>query len=234
MKIAIMQPYIFPYIGYFQMIKAVDKFVFYDDVNFIKQGWVNRNRILNSKTDFIFVVPIEKISSFTLINETRIKQNLYQNWIQKFLKTIQLNYGKAPYFESIFELIQTILNQNKETISDLAILSITEISKFLEIKTEFIISSEKYQNSELERQARLIDICKQENASQYINAIGGQVLYTKDAFAKEGIQLNFIKSLAIEYKQFDHEFVSWLSILDVLMFNSKEEVKKMLTQFELV
>lgn len=233
-KLAIMQPYIFPYIGYFQMIKAVDKFVFYDDVNYIKQGWINRNRILNNNSDFLFVVPIEKISSFTLINETKIKQNLYQNWVQKFLKTIQLNYRKAPYFESVFELIQPILNQDKKTISELAILSITEISKFLNIKTEIIISSEKYKNSGLERQARLIDICKQEESTHYINALGGQELYQKEDFKKEGIRLDFIQPLPIEYSQFHHKFVPWLSIIDVLMFNSLEETNVMLSQFELI
>lgn len=229
-----MQPYFMPYIGYFQMIGAVDKFVFYDDVNFIKQGWINRNRILNNKTDFLFIVPVEKVSSFTLINKTKIKKNLYPTWKNKFLKTIQSNYSKAPYFENIFELINSIIGNDFETIDELAVHSIKKTAEYLGIKTDFVISSECYQNKGMEKQSRLIDVCKQEKASQYINAIGGRELYTKEAFAKEGIQLSFIEPKPIEYKQFNNEFVPWLSIIDVLMFNSVDETKEMLLKYELV
>lgn len=234
MKLAIMQPYLFPYIGYFQMIKAVDKFVFYDDVNFIKQGWINRNRILLHGRDFMFTVPLEKANSFCLIKDTLINKKLYESWKFKFTQTISQNYKKAPYFDDTFSIITNVLNQNTTSISELAIESIKQVSEYLELNTLFIKSSETYNNRSLERQERLIDICKCENTTHYINAVGGMELYNKDDFKKEGIRLDFIKTLPIEYKQFNNEFVPWLSIIDVLMFNSVAEVNEMLDKYELM
>lgn len=234
MKLAIMQPYLFPYIGYFQMIKAVDKFVFYDDVNFIKQGWINRNKILLQGKEFMFTVPLEKANSFCLIKDTSINQRFYENWSLKFIQTINQNYKKAPYFDDTFSIITNVLNQNTTSISELAIESIKQVSEYLELNTLFIKSSETYNNRSLERQERLIDICKCENTTHYINAVGGMELYNKDDFKKEGIRLDFIKASPIVYKQFNNDFVSWLSIIDVLMFNSKEDIKLMLDSYELI
>ncbi len=234
MRIAVMQPYLFPYIGYFQMIHAVDKFVFYDDVNFIKQGWINRNRILLNNKDFLFTIPLHKANSFTYIKDTAINQKLYENWKSKFLLTVAQNYKKAPYFTEVHALIEKVLGGNFESISQLVIESVIATSRYLEINTTFFVSSERYQNKDLERQERLIDICKKENATHYINALGGKDLYSKEDFKKKNIDLKFIQSQPIVYKQFSDDFVPWLSIIDVLMFNSIEETKAMLDKYELV
>ncbi|MFA5619165.1 MAG: WbqC family protein [Weeksellaceae bacterium] len=233
MTISVMQPYIFPYIGYFQMIRAVDTFVFYDDVNFIKKGWINRNRILVNGNDYTFTVPMQKVSQNNLILESFIHSELYPEWKTKFSQTLA-SYKKAPYYNEIHPFIQNLLDAEYNSISDLAIKTIVEISKYLGLNTEFKNSSESYQNRGMERQERLIDICKQESATHYINALGGQELYKKEDFQKEGIRLSFIKSNPIEYKQFKNEFVPWLSIIDVLMFNSKEETLKLLDNYELI
>lgn len=232
--IAIMQPYILPYIGYFQMIKAVDKFIFYDDVNFIKQGWVNRNRVLANGKDQLFAIPVENISSFTPINETLIKSSLYPKWKNKFLKTLKQNYLKAPHFSTVFPLIEQIFNTEHKTISELTIDSIIQVTNYLKLPTEFIIASEKYNNKHLERTVRIIAICQKENATHYINAIGGQELYNKEDFQKEGITLNFIQSNPIAYTQFGKDFIPWLSIIDVLMFNSIKETNAMLDKYTLI
>lgn len=229
-----MQPYIFPYIGYFQMVKAVDKFVFYDDVNFIKQGWINRNRILINSSDFLFTVPLHKANSFCLIKDTLVNEKFYDIWKRKFLRSVDQNYKSAPYFSDVYVLVQNVLETKCTSISQLAIESVITTSKYLELNTEFFISSERYENKDLERQDRLLDICKKENAAQYINALGGQELYTKESFREMGIKLNFIKTLPITYKQFNNEFVPWLSIIDVLMFNSVEEVNELLEKYELI
>lgn len=234
MKVAVMQPYLFPYIGYFQMIKAVDKFVFYDDVNFIKQGWINRNRILLNNKDFMFTVPLQKANSFSLIKDTLINDKLYDGWNIKFQQTLTQNYKKAPYFEEVINIIHSILEKEHKSISDLAIESVSAISNYLQLNTEFILSSETYDNKELDRLERLISICKTEKATEYINAVGGQELYSKEDFKNHGIELHFIKSQPIEYTQFKNEFVPWLSIIDVLMFNSVEEINEMLDKFELI
>lgn len=234
MKIAIMQPYIFPYTGYFQMISAVDKFVFYDDVNFIKQGWINRNKILVSGQDHLFTVPLSKATSFTLIKDTVVNEKLYEPWKIKFLQTLSQSYKRAPYFQPVYNLISEILNKSPGSISELAIESIQSVSKYMNLKTQFIISSQSYQNRHLERQERLFDICRQENSLHYINLAGGQELYKKEDFLAQGIRLDFIKSLPLEYKQFTNPFVPYLSIIDLLMFNNPDEVSGLLTQYEFI
>lgn len=234
MKIAVMQPYIFPYIGYFQMINAVDKFVFYDDVNFIKQGWINRNKILVSGTDHLFTVPLSKANSFTLIKDTLINEKLYENWKIKFLQTISQNYRNAPHFDVIYKLVSEVMNDTCISISDLAINSVKAVSQYINLKTDFIISSQSYQNKNLERQERLFDICRREKSLHYINASGGQELYTKEDFLKQGIKLDFIKSLPLTYKQFKNQFIPYLSIIDVLMFNNPDDINLLLTQYEFI
>ena len=233
MKVAVMQPYFMPYIGYFQMIKAVDTFVFYDDVNFIKQGWINRNRILLHHTAFLFTVPLEKATSFSLIKDTCINEKFYSSWKEKFLQSIVQNYKKAPHFEAAYSLIGLILNKNCQSISELAIESVKMVSTYLNLQTEFYVASERYQNKELEREKRLIAICKNENATNYINAVGGKELYSKEVFKENGVELEFISSKPIVYKQFKDDFIPWLSIIDVLMFNSIEEVNELLNEYEL-
>ncbi|MCF6185623.1 MAG: WbqC family protein [Bacteroidales bacterium] len=234
MKIAIMQPYLFPYIGYFQLINAVDKFIFYDDVNFIKQGWINRNNILVVGNKYVFSLPIEQISSFKKINETKINLNIYKKSKQKLLKTIQQSYKKAPFYEDVMILIENVLNFESKYISDFAKQSIIGVCTFLEIKTEIIKSSEIYNNDNLKSVNRVIDICKKEVATHYLNPIGGIELYNKQKFKEQNLELNFLKSKEVIYKQFNNLFIPNLSIIDVMMFNSKDEIKQMLLEYELV
>ena len=234
MKIAIMQPYVFPHIAYFQMINAVDKFVFYDDVNYIKQGWINRNKILISGKSFLFSIPLEKADSYTQIKNTEISGKLYEKWKTKFLMTISQNYKNAPFFKEVYDLLLAVLSKQQSTISIMAIDSIKSVCHYLEINTNFITSSQSYNNTDLKKEVRLFDICKLEGATHYINSIGGQDLYDKNSFLGKGIELNFIKNLSGEYKQFENEFVPYLSIIDVLMFNSVDEVKMMLNQYEFI
>jgi len=234
MKIAIMQPYFFPYIGYFQLINAVDKFILYDDVTFIKQGWINRNRILLNDKEYLFSVPIKDISSNKYIKDVKIHQDLYYIFKKKLLKTIKQSYSKSPFFEAVFLLLQDTLNCEVETINDLAKHSIKSLCKYLYIDTILIDSSVDYQNGHLHAQERVLDICKKENTNTYINTIGGKDLYSKDEFSRNGIGLIFLKPLIIEYKQYNNDFVPWLSIIDIMMFNGKDKIKKMLNNYALI
>ncbi len=229
-----MQPYFFPYIGYFQLINAVDKFIVYDDVNFIKGGWINRNNVLVSKKPFLFTVPLENSSSFIQIDQTRLHSKFYENWKIKFLKSLEQSYKKAPFYNEVFFLIEKILNKDNDFISTLAVESIKEVCNYLDVKTQIIETSKQYNNKYLNGQDRIISICQLEQAKYYINPIGGIDLYSKEDFKKNDIILNFIKAKPIEYKQFDNRFVSWLSIIDILMFNSKIEVVRMLNEYDLV
>lgn len=235
LAVAVMQPYIFPYFGYFQMIYAVDVFVLYDDVNFIKQSWINRNKIIGSNNSLTFTLPLSKASSFKRINETEISLALFHNWKIKFLKTIEQTYSKAPYFNEVFKLIKTTLESESKIISSLAINSIKNVTQYLDIEVDFKISSKNFSSSvELGRTERLLSICQELKATHYINSIGGKELYDKKEFLKEGIELLFFSESIFPYHQFNDEFIPRLSIIDVLMFNSKIEILEMLKKYNLV
>jgi hypothetical protein len=236
MKIAIMQPYLFPYIGYFQLIAAVDKFVIYDDVAFIKQGWINRNYILVNGQKHLFSIPMENLTSFKKINETKISAGLYDSWLAKFCRTISMSYKKAPHYSSVYPIVMDVLEKGRNAgdIAGLCRSGIRTIVEYLGLTTQFVDSSSLYGNGDLQSFNRVIDICKKEFATTYINAIGGQELYSEETFSKEGIDLRFLKPGDILYTQLEHAFIPHLSIIDVMMFNSKEEIGGYLKNFNLV
>lgn len=234
MKIAIMQPYIFPYIGYFQMIQAVDLFILYDDVQYIKKGWINRNRILLNGSAYTFTIPCLNSSQNKLINDINI--DWFSKEIGKLSATIEAAYRKAPYYEEVNKLVQGVLhNCAQKTIADLASESIITVCSYLEVTSSIKRSSQSnYDNSDLRKGERLVNIVLKEGGNEYINAIGGKELYTKAFFARHGIKLYFIKSLPISYPQPYKEFVPWLSIIDVLMYNEKAKIVEFIKSYELL
>lgn len=232
MKLAIMQPYIFPYIGYFQLIKEVDKFVIYDDVNFINRGWINRNNILVNGQAALFTVPLHKASQNKWIREVGIGQD--PKWRKKLLKMLNLAYKKAPYFQEVFPLVEKVIEEEYANIAELALASIRAVADYLAITTKIENSSTIYQNNELKGQYRILDICLKEGAQTYINPIGGMELYDNSYFEEHKIDLRFIQTQSYTYTQLNKTFVPHLSIIDILMFNKKEEVHALLNQFELI
>ena len=234
MKLAIMQPYFMPYIGYFQLINTVDKFIFYDDVTFIKQGWINRNQILINNQAKMFSIPLSNASSHVLIKDVLISESAYQKWKKSFLNSILFSYKKAKNYSKINALIEKILEKRPGTISELAIKSVIEVAQYLDLKTEFEICSDVYSNTYLSGQNRVLDICINEKATTYINPIGGMELYSKSVFQEKNIELFFIKANKLVYPQFSEEFVPFLSIIDVLMFNDIDEIQKQLNNFTLI
>ena len=230
MKLAIMQPYLFPYIGYFQLIQAADKFVLYDNIQFTKKGWINRNRILVNGKDEYITLPLKKGSDFLNINERKLADTFTTDRI-KLLRKINEAYKKAPEFKPVFSLLESVINNKEENLFDFIFQSIQAVCKYLDIKTEFVISSAVPLDHQLKAQDKVIAICKTLNASQYINPIGGLDLYSKETFKQNNIELNFIKTNVVEYKQFSDEFVPALSIIDVLMFNPKEKVQQFIQSY---
>ena len=229
-----MQPYLFPYFGYYQLINAVDKFIVYDDVNFIKQGWINRNNILVNGKSYLFTVPLKNQSSFIKINDTIVNEKVYFLWVNKFLKTVEQNYSKAPFYNEVLSLLKNIFQMEDEHISSIALKSLKLVSEYIGINTVFEDSTVIYGNQHLSSQERVLDICIKENANYYVNPIGGVDLYSKKDFLDNGIVLNFIKSKSLDYKQFNQEFVPNLSIIDILMFNNISSLKKNLNNYELI
>lgn len=226
MKLAIMQPYFLPYLGYFQLISAVDRFVFYDDVSFIKGGWINRNRILvQGKTSWI-TVPVSNGSSNVTIRDVMISDK-WEYWTRKTLRTIAESYSKAPFFESAYGMFESWLSTNYRGIAELNLTICQDICSYLNIDTVIVSSSTIYGNSELSSVNRVLDICRRENASSYVNASGGRELYIRDAFREEGIQLQFLSAELPQYDQGKGGFVPGLSILDLLMHNSADSLYTM-------
>ena len=228
-----MQPYLFPYIGYWQLINAVDKFVIYDDVNFINRGWINRNRILVNGTDYMFSLPLSHAGQNKLINQIEVAEN-FEEWKSKFLKTLERNYHKSPFYRDVLNLLSKVLiNEDGKLLSILS-KSILLISEYIGIRTEFLISSELPKNDFLKGSQKIFDICRVLQADDYINPIGGIDLYKKEEFESNHIELNFLNTAKIKYDQFLDGFIPNLSIIDVMMFNAKEKTKKLLNNFELI
>ncbi len=235
MTLAIMQPYLLPYIGYMQLMSAVDTFILYDDVTFINRGWINRNRLLINGQEYLFTIPLKDASQNKRINEVHLADD--PKWRSKLLKTIEQGYRKAPYYQVVMPLTEKIINFATDSIADLVHFSLVELNQYLGLTTRLVASSSIYNNVELKAQERILDICRQENATRYINPIGGIELYDKPTFSEVGIELNFIKANRVEYPQFNRDskdFIPWLSILDALMFNDIASIRIMLGEYELV
>ncbi|WP_194191037.1 WbqC family protein [Clostridium chrysemydis] len=232
MKLGIMQPYFFPYIGYWQLLNAVDKYVIYDDVNFIKGGWINRNKILMNGEAKMFNVQMQGASPNKLINEIEVSTN--EQGQKKLLRSIENNYRKAPYFKDVYNILEEIIMSKEANLAKYLENSIKKVCEYLEIKTEIIISSSIEKDNNLRAEEKVIEICKKIGATEYYNAVGGQELYSYDDFKNNGITLKFLKTNDIKYNQFNNEFISNLSIVDVLMFNSKEKIMTMLDDYNII
>ncbi|PKI25879.1 WbqC family protein [Pseudomonas monteilii] len=227
MKLAIMQPYLFPYAGYFSLVGQVDKFVFFDDVNFIKAGWINRNRLIISGDVRYFTVPLSGASQNIKINEVKVQPRA--TWERKLLTSIEHSYSKAPNFRQAFDLVQEVLGVGDfENIGQLAKRSVRICADRIGVSTDFVESSTIYDNQHLSSADRLIDICLKEGANVYVNQPGGRSLYGADVFSAKGISLEFNDSLLKSYKQFSDNFTPGLSVLDMMMFNSFEECKSLI------
>jgi hypothetical protein len=229
MKIAIMQPYLFPYIGYWQLIHSVDVFVIYDDVNYIVRGWINRNNILEHGSKKLFTLETHGASQNKLINQVSVGENT-----GKLMKTLHQNYKKAPYFDPVIRLLSDLILSNEKNLARFLSATIRGICSYLRIDTKLIVSSEVFNNVGLKNQDRIIDICRNLRADIYINAIGGKGLYKKENFTDEGMNLFFIESNPIVYTQFGNaQFVPNLSIIDVMMFNSPEIIREFVKNYRL-
>lgn len=232
MSVAIMQPYFFPYIGYFQLINAADLFIVYDNIKYTKKGWINRNRILRNGKDVVFSLPLKKDSDLLDIRDREISPAFRKD---KLLNQIREAYRRSPYFEQTVSLVERVVLEKETNLFKFVLNSVREICACLAIRTEIVASSSVQIDHSLSGKTKVIALCKRVGADVYINAIGGQDLYSKEEFGEHGISLKFLKTKSFEYKQFGGEFVPWLSIIDVMMFNSPNAIRKCLeSEYELI
>jgi hypothetical protein len=231
-KLAIMQPYFFPYLGYWQLIQAVDRFVVYDDVNYIKGGWINRNRILINGEPAYLTAPLQQPSPFRRICDTSLLPSTA--WRDKLVKMVELTYRSAPCFAEVFPLVEQLIRHETDNLSDYLAHQLHTLAAYMGIRTEFVLSSRGYHNDEMTGQARVIDICTREGAHTYINAPGGRTLYEHEAFRHAGIDLQFIAMRPMSYTQRAAQFVPNLSIIDALMALGPVEIRPYLVAFDLI
>lgn len=231
-RLAVMQPYFFPYIGYFQLIAAVDRFVIYDDVNYIKGGWINRNRLLINGEPVFFTAPLQQASPYKRICDTGLQPAPL--WRDKLVRTVAITYSKAAWFAEVFPVVEQLIRHETNTLSEYLVNQLQTLAAFMGIKTEFVLSSRCYENAQLSGQARVLDICKKEGARSYINLQGGQALYAGDTFRNAGTDLHFIVMQPVFYKQRADSFVPHLSIIDALMAVGPMAIRQHLDAFHLI
>ena len=233
MKIGLMQPYLFPHLGYFQLISACDKFVIHDDVQYIRQGWINRYNIIVHKRKFLFVFSVKHDDYSKNINE-RFYMETFNVESKKLLRNISQSYSKAPFYADVQPLLGDVFGNPERNVALFNISSLRKICRYLSIDTEIIISSDLAFDKSLTKEARVIEINKLLRGNHYINPIGGLDLYSKERFLGNGIELSFLKSILNPYQQSIAEFLPGLSIIDVIMNCSKDRIFEMLRDFELV
>ncbi len=232
-RLSIMQPYCFPYIGYFNLIEASDKIIFYDDVNFINRGWINRNRIIVNGKDYMFTIPLKDLSQNKLINE--IKPLTNDQFKNKFIKQIEMAYSYSANKSEIIDRIISLLDNEYNSIAELAVNSIKLVYDYIGLSFKYEMSSINSPHTKgMEKADRLISICKENNYKNYVNPIGGVELYSKEYFKSRSINLNFLKAKSKIYNQKAEEFIPFLSIIDIMMNNSKEELISMIRDFEII
>lgn len=232
MRVVVMQPYFFPYIGYFQLLRSTDVFVFYDDVQYVKGSWMNRNRILQSGAPAWFSLPVQHDSHTKRINERRFDRS--NKSTSSLINKLHAAYRRAPRFDSTFAGVSELLHAPEEVVAAFNENAVVQTARSLGIDCSFMSSSDLQIDKEKGPEEKVLDICELLGATTYINAIGGLELYHGAAFAARGIELKFLKTRALEYEQFGDGFVPSLSIIDVMMFNSVAEISSLLDMFDLV
>ncbi|WP_300455308.1 WbqC family protein [Accumulibacter sp.] len=232
MRLAIMQPYFFPYIGYFQLIRAVDLFVIYDNVQYTKKGWINRNRILEQGREALISLPLKKASDFLDVRDRELASDFRKD---KLRNRIREAYRRAPCFPQAFPVVDGALGHPDGNLFRFLLHTIRTVCAYLGIGTEVAISSTLPVDHTLRGQDRVIALCRQVGAREYVNPIGGQSLYSREHFFSQGIDLKFLQPEIIPYTQAGNDFIPSLSIIDVMMFNSAEDIsRRLVSEYHLI
>jgi hypothetical protein len=231
MTVGIMQPYLLPYIGYWQLLAAVDRFVVYDNIQYTKKGWINRNRFLRDGAAAFFTVPLKRGAHDLDVVERSIADGFNPNLL---LNPLAAAYRRAPFFSSAFPVIEAVIAAVPRNLFEYLHHGLTVIADYLEIRTPIVVSSTIPIDHRLTSQQKVLALCETLGANRYINTIGGRELYFAPVFEERGIELRFIQSHPVTYPQFDRPFVPSLSIVDVMMFNSRDAVRGMLGTYDLV
>lgn len=232
MNLAIMQPYFLPYIGYYQLIAAVDVFVVYDNIKYTKKGWINRNRMLQNGKDVMFSLPLKSGSDSLNICQRELATDFQP---EKLLNQLRGAYARAPHFQQTYDLLERIITHEEANLFRFLLHSITTVCAHLGLTTQIRISSDIAIDHALKSQDKVLALCNAQQANTYVNSIGGIDLYSKEVFQGQSLRLKFLQSKPLEYLQWGQAFVPWLSMADVMMFNSLESIQShLLPNYELI
>ena len=222
--IAVMQPYIFPHLEYFQLIHATDMFVIFDDVCFMKRSYITRNKIAVKNAAYRFSVPVMSASQNKLIKDLKVNPDL------SLLKTLKHSYSKAPHFNTVFPLLQAVMLYPDDNLARFVTNSLQVVCRYLEIDTQFCYSSQI--PLIVTGRDKIIPLCHHFSAGTYVNKEGGVMIYDSKTFEKEHILLRFVKS-KVTYERVNG-FIPNLSIIDMLMFNSVDQIQQHLKKYQLL
>lgn len=230
MKIAIMQPYFFPYIGYFSLIMQSDAFIIFDTPQFMRKGWIERNRIGKLAGGSVYIkVPLNKADLATKIKDMSIDDA--SDWRRKILSQLDIYKKKAPYYNDVLALVEDVLSTDTLSIVQLNKISLEKVCHYLGLDKKFTVFSEM--NLEIETPKApdewALNICKALGIKSYVNAAGGEEFFDANKYSDNDIKLYFVNQPIEEYKQLGNQFEPGLSIIDVMMFNSPEKIIEMLS-----
>jgi hypothetical protein len=230
MIVAIMQPYFFPYIGYFQLMSAVDTFVIYDDVQYINRGWVNRNRIASRGLVQWLTMPVSKaprewpINKRHYVDDSKVRARLVEK--------VQRTYSQSAFFDAVFPELEDLINYADCNVARHNANSLTSLARKLGVDCRVVKSSEIEKPSGLKGAAKIIDICDRIGARHYINSIGGRLLYDANEFRRRSIELLFLET------QVPPQQLSvgpqYLSIIDSLMREGPVASRQALAEYRLL
>lgn len=234
MKLAIMQPYLFPYIGYYSLIKNTDYFIFFDTPQYIRKGWINRNRIIGgNKEPVYFGVPVEKCERETAIKDVKIADD--KQWKDKILGQLTVYKKRAPYYNDVISLVKDVVSDESGSISELAIKSIVKSCEFMNLDLKSSVYSEMNLKDikVKEPDEWALEITKELKYDTYVNPPGGKTFFDGDKYKEAGIKLEFLSQDLVAYNQRIHTFLPGLSMIDILMFCKPEEVMEMMESYKL-
>ncbi|WP_107942070.1 WbqC family protein [Metasolibacillus fluoroglycofenilyticus] len=236
MKVAIMQPYFFPYLGYFSLIKNTDQFILFDTVQYMRHGWIERNRILKPQEGWQYVqAPLMKHSKSTSIKDIQIKNE--DNWKERIIRQLEHYKKKAPYYNEVISVVRLALELDTDSIVKLnenilkVVCAYIGIDLSVKVFSEMDITIKKVHAPD----EWALNICESLGGIQeYWNPQGGIEFFNRKKYSDAGLTINFLKINLESYSQKRRAFEAGLSIIDVMMFNSPEEIRKMLDNYELI
>lgn len=225
--IGLMQPFFLPYIGYFQLMNAVDFFIVLDNVEYSKKSYVKRNILNLNGKDKLFSIPIKKSKDNSKINELILSEK-FRDFKIKFYNQFKTNYYYADYYDEAIELLNEIFSTDEIRLSNFLVNQLKVIAKKFEMNTTIATSSDYLKDNYDTKEERIFDICKKLESKIYINAIGGRKLYSKEFFSLQGIDLKFIQ------KNIVNKNIGYYSILNDVAIYGIKTLRKKLYDYELV